>query len=309
MKSNKASILLVFMIQIVMFNVHAQEQANFYSFYVGDIRVIALSDGIVSTDAQKLFREEEPGQIVHLLEKSGIRNPVDIPVNAYLIVREEKRLLIDTGAGDFLDIPSAGKLTQSLRLAGYRPEDITDIYLTHVHADHSGGLTLNGQVVYPNATLHLHEKEYAYWMNSAYLSGMEGDAKEFFLKEQSILAAYGNRIETFKGSSRLLPGFRSISIPGHTPGHSAFELQSKGRKIIFWGDLVHIDAIQFVLPELDDTYDIDMEKGKMQRTKMYARMAQKAVLVAGAHLKFPGIGWVRRSEKGYEWLHFPKPHF
>ncbi|WP_308993267.1 MBL fold metallo-hydrolase [Mariniflexile litorale] len=298
----KRTLLLFSIVQLISVKSLAQEKQNQFIIKIGEVEVISLSDGIVPTDAFKLLKEEHSGLIDSLLTKSGVENPVNIQVNAFLVLLDNKKILIDAGAGDFLNIDSAGKLVESLKMAGYEPKDITDILLTHVHADHSGGLAIDNESVFPNAIIHLHELEYNYYIDNKNLNGMKEMERIFFLKEQAILALYKNRIKTFKGSKKIFPEIKTVPLLGHTPGHTAYLLKSNHNKILFWGDMVHIKEIQFVLPNLADSYDIDIEKGKNQRLKIYKNLARKKLTIAGAHIKFPGIGKLNKSKNEYEWI-------
>ncbi|WP_209402927.1 MBL fold metallo-hydrolase [Pseudozobellia sp. WGM2] len=296
------TLLLCSIVQILSAKSLAQEKQNPLVTQIGAVEVISLSDGVVPTDAFKLLKEEHSGQIDSLLYKSKVENPVNIQVNAFLILLGNKKILIDAGAGDFLNIDSAGKLVESLRMAGYQPKDITDILLTHVHADHSGGLAIDNEIVFPNAIIHLNELEYNYYTDTKNLEGLKEMERAFFLKEQVILELYKDRIKTFKGSKTIFPGIKTVPLVGHTPGHTAYLLKSSASKILFWGDMVHIKEIQFVLPDLDDFYDMDMEKGKRQRQKVYKALTRKKTTIAAAHIKFPGLGKLRESKNRYEWI-------
>jgi len=299
---NRTLLLILSIVQLITVQSLAQEKQNPFVTKIGEVEVISLSDGVVPTDAFRLLKEEHSGQIDSILNKSKIENPVNIQVNAFLVLLDNKKILIDAGAGDFLNIDTAGKLIESLKMVGYKPNDITDILLTHVHADHSGGLSIDNKIVFPNAIIHLNELEYNYYTDNKGLDGMKGMERAFFLKEQVILDLYKDRIKTFKGSKSIFPEIKTVPLVGHTPGHTAYLLKSRDNKILFWGDMVHIKEIQFVFPNLDDIYDMDIEKGRRQRLKVYRTLTHKKITVAGAHIKFPGIGKLNKSENKYVWI-------
>lgn len=298
---NLGKLIVTGIIQFLIVNCYAQKDLSFFPLKIGEIEVVALSDGFVATDAHQLLQEGAHGQIDSLLAKAGLNNPVEIQVNVFLILSGKRKILIDTGSGDFLNNSSSGKLVQSLKMIGFRPEDITDILLTHVHADHSGGLTHNGIVVFPSAVIHLNQGEYDYWMDDTNLDGLTGYKRDFFLKEQKILTAYRKKIRTFSGPTQLFPEIKAVPMPGHTPGHTAYELDSKGEKVLFWGDMVHIKEIQFIFPDFDDRYDVDINRGKERREKVYRNMAKEKIMIAGAHIEFPGIGRLKTDKERYKW--------
>ena len=288
---NRTLLLILSIVQLITVQSLAQEKQNPFVTKIGEVEVISLSDGVVPTDAFRLLKEEHSGQIDSILNKSKIENPVNIQVNAFLVLLDNKKILIDAGAGDFLNIDTAGKLIESLKMVGYKPNDITDILLTHVHADHSGGLSIDNKIVFPNAIIHLNELEYNYYTDNKGLDGMKGMERAFFLKEQVILDLYKDRIKTFKGSKSIFPEIKTVPLVGHTPGHTAYLLKSRDNKILFWGDMVHIKEIQFVFPNRDDIYDMDIEKGRRQRLKVYRTLTHKKITVAGA-----------QSENKYVWI-------
>jgi len=110
------------------------------------------------------------------------------------------------------------------------------------------------------------------------------------------------RFKAFDGSTELFPGIRAIAAPGHTPGHSVYAIESKGQKLVLWGDLMHVAAVQFPKPAVTIAFDVDSPAASAQRRNAYAEAAKGRYLVAAAHLPFPGIGHLRAEGKGYVWV-------
>src|SRR6202034_1177678 len=135
-----------------------RSQAGIYRTKIGKIDVIAVSDGTVGLGLTKeLVQNAKPGEVERLLARHFEQSPVDASVNAFLIKYENKLVLIDAGSSELVGA-TAGKLPQSLRAAGVLPENITDVFVTHIHPDHTGGL-MNGKTkVFPNATIHINKK-------------------------------------------------------------------------------------------------------------------------------------------------------
>src|SRR2546425_9924456 len=140
-----------------------KSQAGYYRMKIGRIDVIALTDGTIGVDFLALLTNTKPGEVESLLAREYV-NPtsVEASMNAYLIQLDNKLILVDTGAGELLG-PKLDKLPDSLKSVGLKPEQITDILLTHIHPDHSGGLTVGGRRVFPNATVHVNKLELDYW--------------------------------------------------------------------------------------------------------------------------------------------------
>lgn len=139
-----------------------RSQAGIYRTKIGKIDVIAVSDGTVGLGLTKeLVQNAKPGEVERLLARHFEKSPLDASVNAFLIQYENKLVLIDAGSSELVG-PTAGKLPQSLRAAGAPPENITDVFVTHIHPDHTGGLMNGNTKVFPNATIHINKREVDY---------------------------------------------------------------------------------------------------------------------------------------------------
>lgn len=288
-------------------NISAQQKnytAGYYTIKVGIYTVTALLDGTVPVDANKLLKSDHEHQVDDLLKEAYINNPVETSINAYLIKTNDRLILIDTGAGKLFKNPKSGNLLESITNAGYNPDQITDILLTHIHIDHSGGLTVKGKMQFPNAIVHLDKKEIDFWQKH---EKPEKDEPRGYTSNRSAFLALKPYLEkgsvkTFEGESQLFPDIRSVPYYGHTFGHCAFVLESESEKLVFLGDLVHIGAVQFHAPKLANEYDFDKIKAAEQRTKIYAEASIENYLIAADHIPFPGLGRLRKSDKGYEWI-------
>jgi glyoxylase-like metal-dependent hydrolase (beta-lactamase superfamily II) len=111
-----------------------------------------------------------------------------------------------------------------------------------------------------------------------------------------------NRFKPFDGDTELLPGVRARAARGHTAGHTVYFIESQGQKMAFWGDLMHVAAVQFENPSITIQFDTDSRAAAAQRRKAYVEAASQGYLVAGAHISFPGIGRLRAQGNGYVWI-------
>lgn len=233
-------------------------QAGFYRMQVGDIEIIALSDGTNSMNLAQFLTNAQPAEVESLLAYAYQNPALDASVNAYLIVAKPKLILVDAGSGELFG-PSLNKLPTSLELAGYKAEQITDILLTHIHTAHSGGLIDGDRRVFPNAVVHVDKREIEFWLDTAKANKAEGNMKELyrqaFVKVKPYLDA--GKVKTFDGDTQLFPGIRSVATPGHTPGHSFYVLESNGEKLVFWGDIMHVAEAQFPNPSITIMFDVD----------------------------------------------------
>lgn len=280
-------------------------QAGYYRFQVGTFEVTALSDGTVPVDAHQLLHPEDPARINKLLAEAFIESPAETSINAYLIKSGSRLILVDTGAGELFGADHGGALISSLKAAGYLPEQITDILLTHIHVDHSGGLTVKNKQVFPNATIHVNKKELDFWSGQEKTAATPGATVN--KPASAVLKPYINqkKVRTFSGNVELFPGVSTLEYFGHTPGHTVYVLESGKDKLLFWGDLIHIAAVQLSGPEISNDYDTDKQKAAIQRQKAYADAAKSRYLIAADHISFPGIGRIKAKGNVFEFVAVP----
>lgn len=276
---------------------------GYYRMMLGDFEITALNDGTVDLPVDKLLTQAKPGQIAKALEKAYQKLPLETSVNAYLVNTGTKLVLIDTGAAGLFG-PTLGKLLANLKAAGYTPEQVDEVYITHLHPDHVGGLLSDGKMAFPNATVRMDKHDADFWLSADNLAKAPAEAKGFFQGAQASVKPYqdAGRIKTFEGETELVPGIRAVATPGHTPGHSFYAIESKGQKLVVWGDLMHVAAVQFPDPSVTISFDTDSKAAAPQRKKAFADAAKAGYWVAIAHVAFPGIGHLRADGKGYQWV-------
>jgi glyoxylase-like metal-dependent hydrolase (beta-lactamase superfamily II) len=281
-------------------------QAGYYRLKVGSVDVTALSDGSLGFEVIEQLTNVKPGEAERLLDQAYVKSPVEASMNAFLIHLWDRLILVDAGTGGLLG-PKLFKLPQSLKNAGYSPEQITDILLTHVHPDHTGGLTVGDKKIFPNAIVHLDKRELAYWTDKSAEERAPEPTKGFFKTVQPTLGPYiaAGSVKTFDGETVLFPGLRSIPGYGHTPGQSYYVLESEGEKMIFWGDIMHAPDIQFSNPNITIKFDVDSKAAAARRKRDFANAAKNRTLVAMPHMYFPGVGHLAREGNHYRWLPLP----
>ncbi len=276
---------------------------GYYRMMLGDFEITALSDGTVDLKPGELLTNTTKAEVSSYLQRSFEAEAVPTSVNAYLVNTGDKLVLIDTGAAKLFG-PTLGNLLANLAAAGYKPEQVDAVLITHMHADHVGGLIADGKIAFPNATVHADQRDAAFWLDKAQLDKAPEAMKDFFRGAQASLGPYvtAGRFKAFDGATELFPGIRAVAAPGHTPGHTIYAIESKGQKLVLWGDLMHVAAVQFPKPAVTIAFDVDSPAASVQRRKAYADAAKGRYLVAAAHLPFPGIGHLRAEGKGYAWV-------
>lgn len=275
-----------------------------YPFKLGDFTITAISDGTIPQDLPKILTNTNPAEIDHLLQQSFLTNPIEASINTFLIDTGDKQILVDTGAGELFGSLGGGKLQEALKTAGYAPDEIDTILITHIHTDHSGGLIVGGQMMFPNATVYAGKPDVDLWLNPAHEKQARADQKRLFTEAIKTVKPYldAGKLKPFSGETILLPGITALPTPGHTPGHSFYRVASKGESIEFWGDILHFGSVQFPKPEITVVYDFDSQAAAAQRTTQFIDAAKSRQLVAAAHLPFPGVGHIRAADQGYTWV-------
>jgi len=275
---------------------------GWYRFMLGAFEVTALSDGTIDLAPEKLLKAPV-AKTTQRLSQSFLSTPVETSVNGYLVNTGARLVLFDAGAGG-LSGATLGKLVANLRASGYRPEQVDDVFVTHLHPDHVGGLAANGAMVFPRATVHADRRDADYWLNEATLAKAPVDAQAFVRGAMASLKPYvaAGRFQSFVADAELVPGVRSRSSYGHTPGHTSYIVESRAQRMRVIGDLVHVGAVQFADPTVASGFDLDAKAAAAARIDAFKRIAKEGDLVAAAHLPFPGVGHVRSVFRGYEWV-------
>lgn len=278
----------------------------YYRMQLGDFEITALSDGTVPLPVDRMMNNITPEEVRRLLAASFEPLPVETSINAYLVNTGGKLLLVDVGAGKLFG-QHGGHLLANLKAAGYAAADIDAVLLTHLHGDHSGGLSVNGRRVFPNATVYLDQSDRDYRFSAAAEAAAPANQKAMFAQSRADLAPYeaAGKVKLFQGATQLFTGVSTIAAPGHTPGHTLYAVESKGEKIVFSGDLVHVAAVQLPRPEATIEFDADEAAAAVDRRSIFDRFARERTLLAAAHISFPGIGRLRSADEGFDWVPVP----
>ncbi|XWT12505.1 MBL fold metallo-hydrolase [Stutzerimonas urumqiensis] len=278
---------------------------GFYHLALGDAQVTALYDGYVDLKPE-LLKGVTAEDLQSLLAKMFLDSSkgVQTAVNAFLVNTGDNLVLVDTGAASCFG-PTLGVIQDNLKAAGYRAEQVDSVLLTHLHADHACGLLdAAGKPAFPNATVYVPHAEAAHWLDPDVAAKAPKEARGFFERAQTAVEPYraDSRLVMFKPGDSLVGGITAVPLIGHTPGHTGYLVESGGKSLLLWGDVIHSHAVQFARPEVAIEFDVDSAKAIESRKKVLADAAQDKLLIGGAHLPFPGLGHVRQDGEGYAWV-------
>jgi glyoxylase-like metal-dependent hydrolase (beta-lactamase superfamily II) len=281
---------------------HHDQVPGFYRLKVGDLEVTALFDGSTVADPHWLHGEKTVDGVPKALQDDP--HMMDAADTGFLVNTGKQLILVDAGCGTWYGGGAFGHLAGNLRSAGYTPDEIGIVLITHLHSDHIGGLTTqDGQIVFPNADVYVAKPESDFWLSPEIAAKAPKDVQPFFQRAQAIAAPYikAGKWHTFSDSDQIVDGMQIVPLHGHTPGHTGYEFSSQGKKILFWGDIMHAQRVQLQHPEVTVVFDADPAAAAATRIQLLPKLASEGILIAGPHMLFPGLGRLHKEGTGYSW--------
>ena len=280
--------------------------AGVHRFKIGTAEIVAILDGYFDLNTELMPKAStETVQEIQRAHFMPTGKTVRSAINTYIVNTGNNLTLIDTGARDYLG-PTVGKFPANLAAAGYSPEQVDRIILTHMHPDHIGGvIDTSGARVFPNATMHANEGDWSFWRDPQMKAKADAVNASFFDIAKSSSDAYEDRAELYKFGRDLGDGITALDMSGHTPGHSGLVIESNGSSLFILGDVVHSAPLQFTHPEWGIAFDVDQEAAIKARMRSLDMAATDRVMIAGMHIPFPGIGYVEKRGKGYQFIPAP----
>jgi glyoxylase-like metal-dependent hydrolase (beta-lactamase superfamily II) len=282
-----------------MSNVPTAQIPGVYHRRFGDIVVTAISDGYLDA-VYEFIRGIEPAEAETILKGAYRPAPPRVSINTFVIHSAGRKALVDTGSQNSMG-PTLGHMPKHLAAAGIDPKEIDTILLTHMHPDHSNGLTdANGKAIYPHVELVVAERDVNHWFDDAAMAkATERQQMRFFRWAREQIAPYQNQRREPVGE--VFPGVTAVPLYGHTPGHTGYLVSSKGEQLLIWGDIVHMPDIQTRRPDVYMEPDVDGQAAIATRKRTMDMVATDRLLAAGMHMHFPGfLNLNKRANGGYE---------
>lgn len=269
--------------------------SDVHRFAIGTLQAAVLRDGgiTVPNDGSTIAMGQPKAEVDALLQAAGLAtDPLQLSMQGLLVQAGERVLLFDTGAGA-AEWADGGRLLQSLQAAGFEPAAVTDVFISHLHGDHVGGLVDgDNRPAFPNATVRMTAPE---WQA---LQADEGQA--------ALAQAIAPQVETFApGAADIVPGVSAVAVDGHTPGHSAYLVEDGDARLVYIGDSAHHHVISVQRPRWTIQFDRDAPLAEDSREALLARLADESLPVASPHFPFPGVGRIERRDDGFVWVPAP----
>ncbi len=280
-----------------------QQAPGFYRYKVGDLELTQLSDGAGTFPMPDHFVANVSNETAIAEAAKAYLAPagkITVPFNPVLINTGSKLILIDTGNGAGPN-PAVGRLLTNLAAAGYSPQQIDTVVISHLHPDHINGLhTKDGKLAFPNAEVLMPQADWAFWMSEENAAkAKEGMTKNYFTTIQKALADMKGHVAMYGWDKEIAPGVTSINTAGHTPGHTSFAVSSGKDKVFVQSDVTNIPAFFLRHPDWHVMFDNDPALAQKTRHRFYDMAASEKAIVVGYHFPFPAVGHVEKDGAGY----------
>jgi len=284
-------------------------QPSIFRFKLGDFEVATIMDSkVIRTGLTPSFGGEAAAAEVKAL---AAVNRIDAdryehPFTPTLVNTGKELVLFDSGNGtlsaEYEQLKGRlppGNLVARLAQAGYKPEDVDVIIITHGHPDHIGGLTKGGQPVFPRARYVFGAVDFDFWKKGENVREARKFNRELYVK---ICLPVADRATFIKPGDEVVSGIRAVEAYGHSPGLLAFHIESEGKRLLNWADTCNHYVVAIQRPDLHLDVDDEKDKAVATRKRILDMVASERLMVAGFHMPFPGLGWIEKTGGAYRWV-------
>jgi len=260
--------------------------AQFKRVKVGSFEVTNLLAGTaVREDPQTIF-----GMNVDADTFEEVSNANNLPLNAaqffftpVVVNTGSELILFDTGL-------NPDGTNAALGAAGYTPDQVDKVIITHMHGDHIGGLQTDGTPTYSKAQHYTGSTEMNHWA-AAGNERFDGIVKP--LMEQFTMIEPG---------AAPVSGITAMEAFGHTPGHMMYMVESDGAQLVLGADFANHYVWSLGYPDWEVLFDMDKAAAAATRRRMLDMMATDGVPFTSYHMPWPALGYIEKNGDGYRYV-------
>ncbi|MFZ1812857.1 MAG: MBL fold metallo-hydrolase [Rhizobiaceae bacterium] len=275
---------------------------DFYRFRLGEFEITTLRDGSRAGDGpHPTFGANQSAEDVAALLRAN-RLPEKQFVNGFtptLINTGNELVLFDTGLGAGARANGMGNTRTILANAGYTPDQVDVVVISHMHPDHIGGLMEDGAAAYPNARYVFGEDEYNFW---AAPERMSGGTERVAKMVDGLVKPLAEKASFAKDGGGIVSGITAMSAGGHTPGHMIFMVESAGRSLVLTADTANHFVVSLQRPDWEVAFDGDKAAAAATRKKVFDMIATDGLPFVGYHMPWPSVGFVEKMDVGYRYI-------
>jgi glyoxylase-like metal-dependent hydrolase (beta-lactamase superfamily II) len=295
-----------------------RQAAGYYRFRIGEIEVTAVHDGFVRHPLEGLIRNVEFPQVQEAMREAFLSpDALDITFTALVIRNGGRLMVIDAGNGDFgpptpghfgastsdQPGPYTGQWLTNFLAAGFDPNRVDTVLVSHFHADHINGLRRkNGSFLFPNAEVMVPSVEWAFWMDDGRMNQAPDPMKGTFRQARRVFGPIAATVRPYEAGQEVAPGVTAVAAPGHTPGHTAFMIASGSSKLLMMTDTSNHPALFVRHPEWSPVFDMDPDTARQTRVRLLDMAASERAQVSFYHAPFPATGHIAREGSGFRFV-------
>ena len=263
---------------------------------VGTVNVTTLRDGerTLPPEALKNLSDED----IQKINSDENQSFTFTNFNACVIQNGKQNLLVDTGCGSLFG-PTCGFILDALDELGLATDDITDIFITHLHPDHIGGcIDEDGSAIFKNANFKILEEEYSFWTSKEFGSD-EINGRDWSSLAKNVVSTYDAQLEVLSSNKDIISGVSTVPLPGHTPGHAGFRVDDGNQSMFHMGDILHVPNLQLKDPNISTLFDVDPESALNSRKYALDMASSDNLLCTSGHMLEPKFVRLEKRGSGY----------
>lgn len=275
-----------------------------YRVKLGAFEVTTILDGAVEVPGpHPIFGENVSAEEVAELARQNFlpAERMIIPFTVTIVNTGDAVLVFDTGNGGTTGRrPAAGLLRARMQSAGIAPEDVDHVVLTHFHPDHIGGMIEDGQAAFPNASYVIPAREYDFWSSEDRL--FEASTADNGQLVQDNVVPFADQARMIAPGEAVVSGVESVKAWGHTPGHTAYHVESEGKRLMLIADTSNHYVASVMRPEWHVRFDMDKEAAVATRKEVLGMIAADRIPFVGYHMPFPSLGYLEEQGPGFRFV-------